>query len=171
MYLTLFPEGYCIFQDDNARKHTAHIVQNWFQEHETELRYMEWLPQPPDLNIIEYLWCILEWQVRSRYPPPSRVQVLELKMMISKNVYDTLWFTKKRKCESRRARPGRSVRSGAMTHGRIGMWFLTKFQSIGSRIIQRYSVWIFVLLNFYTNTHDIIIRSTWLHILKWFKWF
>ena len=38
---------------------------------------MEYPQQSPDFNIIEYLWCILERQVRNRYPPPSCLNKLE----------------------------------------------------------------------------------------------
>ena len=43
------------------------MVKNWYEEHETELKHMEWPPQSPDLSIIKHLWCILERQVRNRY--------------------------------------------------------------------------------------------------------
>ena len=42
---------------------------------------MECAPQSPDLNIIEYLWCVLERQVRNRYPPPSCHKDLEQVLM------------------------------------------------------------------------------------------
>ncbi|GBM19795.1 hypothetical protein AVEN_208664-1 [Araneus ventricosus] len=37
MVQTLFPNGVGVFQDDKAPVHTAHIVQDWFSEHEDEL--------------------------------------------------------------------------------------------------------------------------------------
>ena len=66
MVQILFPDGDGIFQNDNA-----HAVKNWYQEHESELVNMECPPQSPDLLIIEHFWCVLERQVRNRYPPPS----------------------------------------------------------------------------------------------------
>ena len=47
----LFPDGDGIFQDDNAPMHTAHVVKNWYEEHESELEHMEW----PNLEI----WVLL----------------------------------------------------------------------------------------------------------------
>jgi hypothetical protein len=81
MCQTLFPEGDAIFQDDNAPIHTARIVKNWHEEHDSELEHMNWPPQSPDLNIIEHLWCTLEQQVRNRYPPPSCLDELEKVLM------------------------------------------------------------------------------------------
>ena len=71
MVQALFPDGDGIFQADNAPIHTTHVVTNWYEEHDSELEHIEWPPQSPNLNIIEHLWCVLERQVRNRYPPPS----------------------------------------------------------------------------------------------------
>ena len=35
----LFPDGDGIFQDNNALKHTAHVVKNWYEEHEREIKH------------------------------------------------------------------------------------------------------------------------------------
>ena len=77
----LFPDGDGIFQDDDAPIHTAHVVKNWYEEHESELRHIEWPPQFLDLNIIEHLWYVLERQFRNHYPPPSCLKELEQVLM------------------------------------------------------------------------------------------
>ena len=49
MVQALFPDGDDIFQGNNAPIHTAHVVKNRYEEHESELEHMEWPPQLSDL--------------------------------------------------------------------------------------------------------------------------
>ena len=74
-------DGDGIFEDGNAPIHTTHMGKNWYHEHEGELEHMEWPPQSLNLNIIEHLWCVLERQVRNRYPPQSCPKELEQVLM------------------------------------------------------------------------------------------
>ncbi|GFT73811.1 transposable element Tcb2 transposase [Trichonephila clavipes] len=60
-----FPGECPLYQDDNSPIHTAKIVQEWFAEHEGEVGHLDWLPQSPDLNIIEHLWGYLESKLRA----------------------------------------------------------------------------------------------------------
>ena len=50
-----FPDGSGIFQDDNARIHLAHVVQDWFRDHEGSFSHMEWPSPSPELSPIENL--------------------------------------------------------------------------------------------------------------------
>ena len=67
--LELFSESNAIFQDDNAPTHTTNVISECHDEHFEEVTNLVWLPQLPDLNTIEHLWCTLEINLRSRYPP------------------------------------------------------------------------------------------------------
>ncbi len=55
-------DGY--FQQDNAPCHKAQIISEWFLEHENEFTLLKWPPQSPDLNPIEQLWDVVEWEIR-----------------------------------------------------------------------------------------------------------
>jgi len=71
MVQTLNPEGVAVYQHDNAPIHTARLVIERFDEHESEAEHLSWSPQSPDLNIFEPLWGILEERVRQHFPPAA----------------------------------------------------------------------------------------------------
>ncbi len=52
------------FQQDNAPCHKAQIISDWFLEHDNEFTLLKWPPQSPDLNPIEYLWDVVEREIR-----------------------------------------------------------------------------------------------------------
>ena len=56
-----------IFQQDNARPHTARIVTNHFQQYQVNV--MGWPACSPDLNPIEHVWDQLGKAVRARITP------------------------------------------------------------------------------------------------------
>ena len=59
----ILSDGDGISQDGNDPIHAVHVVKY-------QLEHMEWPSQSPDLNITNNLWCVLEPQVRNRYPLP-----------------------------------------------------------------------------------------------------
>ena len=78
----VFPDGSSLFQQDNAPCHTAHIVREWFEEHDEVFMVLPWPPNSPDLNPIEHLWDVLDQQVRSTAAPPQNLQDLKDLLLI-----------------------------------------------------------------------------------------
>ena len=62
------------FQQDNDPKHTSKLASEWFKN--KRLDKLDWLPQSPDMNIIEHVWNYLERRVSSRTHLPSNVTEL-----------------------------------------------------------------------------------------------
>ncbi|GFU68105.1 transposable element Tc3 transposase [Trichonephila clavipes] len=72
----VFPQYDGIFQQDNARCHTAASVRAWFEEHQDEFTVLRWPANSPDLNPIEHLWDHLDQVVRAMDPQPRNLAQL-----------------------------------------------------------------------------------------------
>ncbi|GFX13194.1 transposable element Tcb1 transposase [Trichonephila clavipes] len=58
-----------LFMDDNARPHRANIVDECLQSE--DIARMDWPAYSPDLNLIEYMWDMLDRLIVARQPPPT----------------------------------------------------------------------------------------------------
>jgi len=61
-----------IFQQDNARIHTANKTKDWFKKQ--KFTVMEWPPNSPNMNLIEHLWRELKAQLHTRFPDTYSVR-------------------------------------------------------------------------------------------------
>lgn len=72
----VYPSSDGYIQQDNAPCYKAHIISNWFLEHDNELPVLQWPPQSPDLNPIEHLWGVVEREIRIIDVQPTNLQQL-----------------------------------------------------------------------------------------------
>ncbi len=56
----------CVFQQDNAKPHTAAITTAWL--HSRRVRVLNWAACSPDLSLIENIWHIIERKICQRRP-------------------------------------------------------------------------------------------------------
>ncbi|KAK3570575.1 hypothetical protein QTP86_022521 [Hemibagrus guttatus] len=68
-------ERFC--DQDNAPCHKAEMVQEWFDDHNTQFEVLTPPPNSPDLNPIQHLWDVLDKQVPSMEAPPHNLQNLK----------------------------------------------------------------------------------------------
>lgn len=65
-----------ILQQDNARPHTARIVQDYLNVHNIEVMY--WPARSPDLNAIEHVWDTLGKRLKDHQPIRNLEHLIEI---------------------------------------------------------------------------------------------
>lgn len=73
-----------VFQQDNARPHTAKVTKEWFEKRKIDV--MEWPAYSPDLNPVENYWGYIVRSVYQNFKQYNSVD--ELKVAIKKSVYE-----------------------------------------------------------------------------------
>jgi len=78
---TVYPSFDGYLHQDNAPCQKAHINTNWFLEHDNEFTVLQWPPQSPDLNPIDHLWGVVQWEIRIIDVQPTNLQQLRNAIM------------------------------------------------------------------------------------------
>ncbi|GFW01882.1 transposable element Tcb2 transposase [Trichonephila clavipes] len=63
---TVHAHGLGELQQDNATPHTSRIATEWLLEHSSEYKHFHWPLKSPGMNIIEYIWDVLQSAVQKR---------------------------------------------------------------------------------------------------------
>jgi hypothetical protein len=71
MIQTLFPNNDKLFQDNSPPFTQLELFSHGLKSMKVNFQHLPWPAQPPDLNIIEPLWSVLEIRVRNGFPPPK----------------------------------------------------------------------------------------------------
>ncbi len=70
------PIFWCYFQQDNAPRHKAQIISDWFLELDNEFTLLKWHPHSLDLNPIEHDWDVVEREIHIMDVQPTNLQQL-----------------------------------------------------------------------------------------------
>uniref|UniRef100_A0AAR2K5U3 Tc1-like transposase DDE domain-containing protein n=1 Tax=Pygocentrus nattereri TaxID=42514 RepID=A0AAR2K5U3_PYGNA len=62
----LFQGRPCLFQQDNAKPHSARVTTAWL--HSKRVRVLDWPACSPDLSPIENVWCVMKHKIRQLRP-------------------------------------------------------------------------------------------------------
>ncbi len=73
---TVYPSSDDYFLQENAPRHKAQIISDWFLEHDNVFTLLKWPPQSPGLNPIEHLWDVVEREILIMDVQPTNLQQL-----------------------------------------------------------------------------------------------